>query len=59
MLLREVVGDEKSETSNMETVRLDGNEVSRQALEEKKQDQSIRIAEVSDNEFKTLKHLKG
>ncbi len=59
MLLREVVGDEKSETSNMETVRLDGNEVSRQTLEEKKQDQSIRIAEVSDNEFKTLKHLKG
>ena len=49
----------KNQTSNMETVRLDGNEVSRQALEEKKQDQSIRIAEVSDNEFKTLKHLKG
>lgn len=57
MLLREVVGNNSD--SNVETVRLDGQCVSQQVLEERKKDKSVRVVEVSENEFKTLKHLQG
>ncbi len=57
MLLREVVGNNSE--SNVETVRLDGQCVSQQVLEERKKDKSVRVVEVSENEFKTLKHLQG
>lgn len=59
MLLREVVGNDNSQEPTIETVRLDGQTVSRQTLDERKQDKSVRVTEVSDGEFKTLKHLQG
>lgn len=59
MLLREVVGNDQSSNQTAETVRLDGEEVSRQTLDERKNDNSVRVIETSKDNFKTLKHLQG
>jgi hypothetical protein len=48
------------EQKELNTVKLDGNEVSKQQLEEAQKNQAIRIVESKDKpgEFKTLQHLK-
>ena len=42
-------------------VKLDGVDITQQQLEEKKQNQAVRIVEDKNNPgtFKTLKHLRG
>lgn len=43
----------------METLLLDGQPISPEALQEKRKDTTIKIVEVSPGQFKTLKVLKG
>lgn len=43
----------------MDTLTLDGQPISQEALREKLKDTTIKIVEVSPGQFKTLKVLKG
>lgn len=59
--LREVEGDNCKNCGNCTCgkIKLDEQEISKEELENKKQDQSIRIVEKSPGNFRTLQKLHG
>lgn len=59
MHLREIQGQQQPQNSTNASVKLDEQVVSPEELERRQQDKSVRIVEVGENSFKTLKHLKG
>lgn len=60
MHLREITqdnGTNKAAVPNGQ-IRLDEQVVSQDELERRREDKSVRIVEVGENSFKTLKHLR-
>lgn len=58
MHLREITNEQVSTAANDCTIKLDEQVVSEEELAKRKEDKSVRIVEVSKNNFKTLKHLR-
>lgn len=61
MHLREITqenGASKAAAPQNGQIRLDEQVVSQDELERRREDKSVRIVEVGENSFKTLKHLR-
>ena len=61
MHLREIVGDTPEQVSPIsdKVIRLDEQIVTQEELDKRMQDKSVRVAETSPDNYKTLQRLRG